>query len=273
MNTAGVPCADGAIRLPTAPNLLKPCSAMPGALLQNCIKPACSAPPTARQLPSRETSSFSIWATLQERTISEPARLSPHDPITSFVAGQLEASTGHDDIALADFQRALALDSSLTHEALSFLSDISRSNLASKLVWNDPRSLLHLAETLEGRSTSKETSIRCRDRAFQLLRDAAQQQMHAEDWATLGELYQQHGNYPAAADCYSCALADDYTQWSWHLKRAQCLESAGRRDEASREARACLRLHPGLLEAEQLIDRIRADSTTQPATAHASPGL
>jgi len=72
----------------------------------------------------------------------------------------------------------------------------------------------------------------------------------------LARVQRRHQNAEKAIECYRKALAMDYGQVQWRLSLAQLLSEEGRIVEAIHEAKICLRLSPGLREAERLIERL-----------------
>jgi tetratricopeptide (TPR) repeat protein len=202
------------------------------------------------------------------------AQMSPHDAMTFFITGELDASGGHFDAALEHLRRAVTLDPNLTDPAVKiFVDETHRPDLAAQLSWDNAQGLMRLADMLDDRKTAPDTSGKCRDQAFTLLvASTLHPNPPAADLASLADLYRLRNNPLAACDYYTRALESDYSQAIWHLKLAECMESTGRRTEAYHEAMISLRFQPGMPEAKQLMDRTREYTDTRPAAVPATGG-
>lgn len=72
-------------------------------------------------------------------------------------------------------------------------------------------------------------------------------------WAERGRLENSRGRPAEAAVWLQKAVDSDYGRVDWRMTLARTLGDAGKRDEAVRHLRICLRLRPNLQEAEALI--------------------
>ena len=75
-------------------------------------------------------------------------------------------------------------------------------------------------------------------------------------YVMLAGVLRRRENPQRAIECYETALNMNYGQVQWRLNLAQLLAEQGQVVEAVRQAEICLRLSPGLRDAQRLIERL-----------------
>lgn len=165
---------------------------------------------------------------------------------------------------IAEFDRAVQLDGSLFKDVANvFIGQLSRPHLAVSAAGDDVDRLGYVADILEDMQYCdlvEEVQAR-----IQHLLEArcTKPDTPGAVYAQLGSIYLEQGDNQAALECYRKALAREYGQISWRLELANILMKMGRAQEAMREAKICLQLHPGLEAAQKLV----ADLSVHPAIA------
>ena len=86
----------------------------------------------------------------------------------------------------------------------------------------------------------------------QLRRPEASHRQHA----SLADLLYEEKQYAQAAQHYAQALAGDYGNITWRLRRAESLAAAGQVQEAMKEAKVCQRLRPESTSVAKLIEHL-----------------
>ena len=195
-----------------------------------------------------------------EHLIALGQQLAPLDPMASVFAGIFAAEDGDFDRALQAFAQARRTWSGATRMALDYLLyDADRPDLAALLVAGDRGWLLRLADELSRRDRSGDALLAadCRARARELLFAAADApRAPASLQAELGVMLAREGDHEAAVTRLRDALAVDYGQVNWRYELARSLAEMGYVEEATREARICLRLRPQMTAAMELMDEL-----------------
>jgi len=181
--------------------------------------------------------------------------LAPCDATTCFVAGVLDAEEDLFDAAFAKLCRALKLDGSLFREIASFLiNHLDRPDLAVKLAGNNTDWLSQAANLLSEDGGRGAIAEQARSRVVELLKLKCQQpDVTAWALATLANICAREHDYEAAIENYRRALALDYGQVQWRFTLATLLAQTDRIDEATAQARICLRIRPEFNAAKILI--------------------
>jgi tetratricopeptide (TPR) repeat protein len=189
--------------------------------------------------------------------------LAPCDPTACLLAGCLDAEAGQVEQAFAKLRRTVKLDRNYFSEVARLLvNDLQRPDLALEIVGEDPDFAERLAFMLEDDvEFGQDVDRRLLD---QLEQKCRRDDTSAHWYAMLARVQRRHQNAERAIECYRRALAMDYGQVQWRLSLAYLLSEEGRVVEAIHEAEICLRLSPGLREAERLIERL--------SVARMSPG-
>lgn len=197
--------------------------------------------------------------------IRKGADLTSYDANVCFLAGQLDASEKHWDLALARMHRAVDLSDSFRSRVVDTLAvEDQRPELALPFAAGHRDALIHLSELLGNDDRYRDLCGQLRDQALALL----QAQCQASDASPstlmeLGDEYQNQKRTDAAIELYRRALTQDYGQVEWRLKLADALAKTDRSAEAIHEARICLQLRPALKTAEDLI----AELSVRPGSA------
>ncbi len=100
--------------------------------------------------------------------------------------------------------------------------------------------------------------------ADELAADAAKPDATPVTLAERAEAIADQGQSAEAAALFERALAEEYGNVDWRLRRARCLLDAGRPAEAAAEARLCLQLRPGMADASTLASECDARAATRP---------
>ena len=189
--------------------------------------------------------------------------LNPAHPQICFVAGEIDASYGKWDEALAKFRRCISMDETYVPSVVDlFLHHLDRPDLAVKVVENDVPRLFQVYWALAdenkraGGSPDLEAVLTV---ARTLLKQAAERPDTPALWlASLGDVLRQQNDVAGAIECYRKALQKDYGQPDWHLSLARALADTGQNAEALHQAEICLRLHPEWDAAQAVIRDINA---------------
>ncbi len=194
-------------------------------------------------------------------------RLSPQDANACFCAGQLEASEQHWNESLVALRRAVALDNKMLDAAIGlYLQTPARPDLALSLAEDNSDALLQLAAALDHQGIAPDIAATARQQAAKLMQQTTQDiDTSPGELVRLAELCQQQKQTDQAIAYYRQAVAADYSQAAWHLRLAQLLAAKGDAAGASREARACLQIHPGDDAANKLLATLPIDA--DPAVA------
>ena len=181
-------------------------------------------------------------------------RLAPCDPITCFVAGQLDMLEGRTEDCTAKFDRAVQLDGNLFRDVADiYVNQLSRPHLALSAAGDDIGRLSYVLEMLEYMQYY-DLAEEARTKVQRLLEaKCAEPDTPASVYAHLGTIYLRRGDDKGALECYRQALARQYDQISWRLELAGILRRMGNVQEAMRQAKICLQLHPQLEAAEKFV--------------------
>ena len=196
-----------------------------------------------------------------ERLIRLAAKLSPFHAPSCLLAGQLAAQQGSVEEASALLDRAVQLDPRHFGTVVqAYLFQLQRSDLAEALA-DDHGKLTQLAQLLDESDPPIDEYTRLAERlratALKRLRERMEiGEASAGDLAHLAGVEARDENYKAAIGLYRRALVLDYDKNSWRMALARALVKVGETDQAMREARICLRLHPGSQAATQLIGEL-----------------
>jgi len=195
-------------------------------------------------------------------SIRKGFRLAPCDPIACFIAGYIDALEGKYQDCIAKLQRAVQLDGSLFKEVVNIYSNhLSRPHLAIWAAGDDIGRLSYVANLLEQmqyNDLAEQTQQKIKDL---LQARCSQPGAPASAFASLASIYRKQQDNEAAIEYYRRALALDYGQVGWRLELVRLLIEMGKIQEAMREARICLQLHPQSKVAQKLV----ADLSVNPA--------
>jgi len=195
-----------------------------------------------------------------EHLISLGRKLAPRDPMAGVFAGIFAGRAGDFDRSLEAFAEAGAVWSGATRMGIDYyLGEADRPDLAVALVEEDRHGLSRLAKELAQRGGSENQALAqdCRLRARQLLQEAADSpDASPAVQAELGVMLAREGDHEAAVPRLRVALAAEYGQVKWRYELARCLAEMGYVEEATREARICLRLRPQMTAAMDLMDEL-----------------
>jgi tetratricopeptide (TPR) repeat protein len=189
-------------------------------------------------------------------------RLAPSDPITCFVAGWLDMLEGRTEDCIAKFETAVQLDGNLFRDVADiYVNQLSRPHLVISAAGDDIGRLSYAVEILE-HMQYYDLAEEAQAKVQRLLEaKCAEPGTPGSVYAHLASIHSGQGNNQAALECYRHALAREYGQIQWRLELAKILVKMGRAQEAMREAKICLQLHPQLDAAERFV----ADLSVHPA--------
>jgi O-antigen ligase/tetratricopeptide (TPR) repeat protein len=193
-----------------------------------------------------------------ESLIEKAVRLAPYDGPTCLIAGELAAREGRVDEAAPLLRRAVALAPEFFSEvAAIMLNDLDQPELARALAGGDYGRLQQLATIAAANEKHADFAAELRqDSEAALRRRTESGDAAADEFAHLASIEAERGNPAAAAELFLRALNLNYNQIDWRLARAECLIAAGDDEQAMREARICLRIHPGDERARKLIEKL-----------------
>lgn len=193
-----------------------------------------------------------------EALIRRGVQLAPYDGPTCLIAGELAAREGRVDVAAPLLRRAVGLAPEFFGEvAAMMLDELDRPDLARELAGDQYGLLDQLATIAAASEKHAGLSPQLRqDSEAALRRRIASGQAGPGEFAYLAGLEAGHGNNAAAAELYLRALNAEYNRLEWRLARAQALMAAGEDEQAMREARLCLRIHPGDERARKLVEEL-----------------
>jgi tetratricopeptide (TPR) repeat protein/O-antigen ligase len=192
-----------------------------------------------------------------EKHINTGYELDQCNPQTCLVAASLDARKGRWDDAKIKLERSLVLGQPLEDVLDVCLTQADRPNLALELTrgTRNPNGLLRLVDLLRQSGKHADVAAEARAQALVMLKDQAADPT-ATPWtlASAARLLGEDKDFATAAEFYRRALVAEYGRADWHLSLAQVLAQAGNFEEATREAKLCLRLDPGMTAARQLLD-------------------
>lgn len=189
-------------------------------------------------------------------------RLAPCNPMTCFVAGWLDMLDGKTEDCVVKFERAVQLDGNLFRDIADvYVNQLSRPHLAVSAAGDDIGRLnfvVGILEHMQYYDLAQEAQAK-----IQHLLEAkcTKPDTPGSVYAHLGSIYLGRGDNKAALECYRQALAREYDQVHWRLEFAGIFLRMGRIQDAMREAKICLQLHPQLEAAEKFV----ADLSVHPA--------
>lgn len=192
-----------------------------------------------------------------EERIRTAFKLAPFDPMVCFAVGALETTAGRHDVALTCYRRALDLDERLFGDIASVLLRAGRLDLAVQLAGDEVRRLELLEKRLADREVAPGSVAEVQQRMFEVLRgicESPDAPPHA--LARVAAHYDRNGDYLTAEELYRRALTGRYDQVAWRLSLARVYVRLDRMKDATRHARICLRLRPGLDAARNLLEQL-----------------
>ena len=191
------------------------------------------------------------------KLIRRGVELAPYDPPTTLFAGELAARQGQDEDARLWLNRAVELNPYAYPEVAAIMLSVDHADWAEELAGDDHARLADLARLCREEEKYAGLAQELEDRAIASLRRRAESgEATAAELASLGGLDMQAKKYARAADLFRQAIVLDYKQVEWHLQLAYALESVGKLDDAEREARIVLRLHPRHAAGTELLERL-----------------
>jgi tetratricopeptide (TPR) repeat protein len=244
----------------------------------------------ARPLCPTFGSLYSLVGQLELFILNEPAgaahirtgyRLSATDANACFVAGELALREGAWQESVIAMRRAIKLDSGLGPTVTNLYLRAARPMLAVAVVEHDPYTLLALAQKIESEdgkaatttstarnvppttmmseSTSQAARV-ARERAESLLQaECARDDASPHALGTMAGILRNRGQYSPAIQYYRRALRAEYRAAELRLELAKTLARAGDIEAAIKETEIFLRQRPGMLEANQLLERLKAE--------------
>ena len=190
--------------------------------------------------------------------------LCPNDPTICLVAGLTDIACGRPQEALARLRKAVQLDDHLYPEvAKTCVHDLQSPDAAMDLAEGQIHRLTQLADILADLDAEEEHVRATEDQIAGLLESQCRDpEASASCFASLGRLYEKRQDMASAVRCLREALVRDYGQVSHHLALARLLVHLGETEEATHEARVCLRLRPRYGPAERLLAELASPSTS-----------
>jgi tetratricopeptide (TPR) repeat protein len=190
-------------------------------------------------------------------SIKKGFHLAPCDPITCFVAGNLDISEGRFEDCVEKFNKAVQLDGRLFGAVVKiYVNQLSRPDLAVLIAGEDIGRLSYVASILEDMQYT-DLADQVREKKRDLLEaKCSQPDAPPSALASLADIYKKQQINEAAIEYYRRALALDYSQIHWRLNLAKLLAETDQVPEAIHETRICLRLQPQLKGAIQLLGEL-----------------
>lgn len=184
-------------------------------------------------------------------------RLAPCDPIACFMAGYLDVLEGKTNECFSKFARAFELDTELFRAVADmYIYQLNRPELAFKAAGDEIWRLNYVADAFMDMQYNDLADLTIKKIKDLLEVQCAGNQVSGSVFEALARIYvRQNKNYTAIA-CYRRALSIDYSQIHWRLDLAKLLAQSQQIPEAIHEIKVCLRLRPGLKEAEQLLEQL-----------------
>jgi len=197
-----------------------------------------------------------------EELIRQGRALAPCDPIACFADGMLDAHKGNFPESLATFRRVLTLDGSWFELAVKvYIYQVARPDLAIEIAKDDVSHLFAVAELLEAEGYQP-LADEARQQAQCLLRIQCESpDAPAHMLVRAAEHCLQNNEYDQATAYYRRAISRQSANISWRLRFAEALAAAGQISQARQQAGICLKLRPGMPEAQHLIADLRSRSS------------
>ena len=192
--------------------------------------------------------------------------LAPCDVTACFAAGLLDASEGKLADSLTKFRRTLLLDGRFFDRIVDvYVRRTQRPEFAVKVARDNAWKLLKVASVLDRGDKGSTLAAQAREQATDLLWDQCERpDASTRALAQLASMCVGKGDYESASTYYGRALAADCSNVHWRLGFARALAQTGRATEAIDQARMCLRLKPGMIEAKRLIADVRVPPRAVP---------
>jgi len=195
------------------------------------------------------------------RHIRGGVKLAPCHPTARLVAGFLEAEEGDIDVALDHLRMVVTLDQRQFREVASqLIGQFDRPDLALDIAGEDVINLLVITDVLEASETQTAMSSEVRGRIVHLLEtQCSGQTAPPRALAFLARIYAGRGEVAEAIECYRRALAREYGMFQWRFHLARLYAQIGKIEDATREAKICLRLRPGHEAVVQLLEELAGE--------------
>ncbi|MBI9017255.1 MAG: O-antigen ligase family protein [Phycisphaerae bacterium] len=183
--------------------------------------------------------------------------LSPCDPVAGFMALLLDGEEGNIEQSFAKAQRVLSLDGNFAPELFElYILQYQRPDLAVQLAGDHTGWLSMVADILSTDDDKHELVSQVRSEIETILKEKASQDASANVFASLAYLNVRKEEYAQAAAFFKKALDLEYSQVSWRLARAKCLEKIDQLEDAIKEVKICLRQRSEMPEAKKLLDKL-----------------
>jgi O-antigen ligase/tetratricopeptide (TPR) repeat protein len=180
--------------------------------------------------------------------------LAPSDPVSCFVAGNLDVLEGKIEDSIPKFEKAVQLDADLFRSIVNiYVYQLSRPELALSAAGEEIGRLNYVTIILDDMQY-RDMAEKAREKIINLLElQCNEPDTPGSVFAQLGGIYSKQDDNMRAAECYRKALAREYSQVYWRLELAKLLVKMDEIPEAMSEAKICLQLRPRFKAAENLV--------------------
>jgi tetratricopeptide (TPR) repeat protein len=185
-------------------------------------------------------------------------QLAPCDPTACFVAGLLDAQEQRIEDSLEKLRRAVKLDGRFFQSSAAvYINQLKQPDLAVDLAGDNTGRLTHVAKALGDFPEHEDIAREVEARTIELLEERCLES-DAPAWtlASLARIYRKRKENDVATAWYRRALELDYGQVQWRFELAKLLAESRLIDDATHEARICLRLSPRFNPAKRLIEEL-----------------
>lgn len=190
--------------------------------------------------------------------IRNGARLSPYDPPTCLIAGELAAREGRKDEATTLLRRTAEMAPGFFNEvAVLALNELDDPEFARELAGDDYGRLRQLASIAEASEKHAGLAPDLHAAAEAALRRKAKTpEVTPHELALLASIDAGRGDHDRAIAHYKRALNLEYSQVEWRVALARVLIAAGDDVQAMKEVRIVLRLQPNHAAARALAEEL-----------------
>ena len=199
--------------------------------------------------------------------ILDAYELAPCDAGVCFLAATVNAELGQTDEAFAKLVRTTNLDAGFFSDAVHIcIYKLREPQLALDLAGDSVHRLSLVASVLSEEDSENELvdaiGVMIKDQLTEIVRDEDNAPAYA--FASLAALQSREGAFESAISNYEKALIRAYDQVLWRYRLAKLLQKMERYDEATHQARICLRIKPGFKQAKKLIGELNLAPASDP---------
>jgi O-antigen ligase/tetratricopeptide (TPR) repeat protein len=210
-----------------------------------------------------EKSIFGIESGLEK--IHKGFLLAPCDPIVCFTAGAADIEEENIERSVEEMKKAVELREDIFRDAADiYVKKINQPAPAIEIAGDNIDRLGYLKEIFSGNEEYKEYAKEVERHLIEVLeKECSRADASTIAILSLANIYKQQPEKKTfAAELYRRAVSRDYAAVDIRLNLARILAETGKKEDAIRESRICLKLRPQSKEAENLLAELSVQKAT-----------